>query len=254
MPIKHRCLGCNVTLQIPDSLAGQARPCPRCQTVNHFAPPPAPELEREDPLPRVRASALIRRQRSLMPAFWLGMAGLVGLTLWAAAGPLLRHRAARAFDGHVEAWGDLRHKPVPDGTPYLRGKVIIVRAPVAVTEHNGFRARRKIVQAARVDDDHWELPGDLRADEPDEVGTVVVCERANNKVGVYVRKKGSRGPVKHGYRHTVVLRIFDLASGVMTGTVTINGAEPSAVLDHPMDDGVGERPDIVRWLEALPRR
>src|SRR4051812_12060595 len=69
----------------------------------------------------------------------------------------IRARQVRPFEGKIVEYSSLNNfRPVEDDKPYVRGKIIAIDK-----------------QLVKVDPLFFELPGDLRADDPSEVGTVV---------------------------------------------------------------------------------
>ncbi len=75
----------------------------------------------------------------------------------------------------------------------------------------------------------FELPGDIAAHHPGEVGTVIQVERLLEEVGVY----GDQAPA---YRQNALVRLVDLGLGCTIGEAFIQGGEPP---EEKPDDGPG---------------
>ncbi len=93
----------------------------------------------------------------------------------------------------------------------------------------------------------FDLPPDIAARAPDEVGTVIQVERLLEHVGVY----DDQSPA---YRQNALVRIVDLGYGYAIGEAFIRGDDPPE--EKPGDGpGFGDPPDqqILALVEYLPR-
>lgn len=94
---------------------------------------------------------------------------------------------------------------------------------------------------------HFSLPEGLRANSPDEVGTVVLVEWKNMRFGTY----GESGIV--AYRIHALVNVIDPAKKVILAGQEFQGAEPPAQAPRGGGPGYGTKPvdQIVAYLEEL---
>lgn len=101
------------------------------------------------------------------------------------------------------------------------------------------------------DFDHlmFDLPAELRATGPKQVGTVVQTSYVANVVGTYT--SGDKG-----YQYTAVVKVIDRATGQLLATKRLLGSEPATQKTSHSGDNYGSRPsyEIVDWLASLPVR
>lgn len=152
----------------------------------------------------------------------LGVAGFFGVR------HLIRGRKLAPFKEQMAAYtaqpkGEAKEMP-------LRGKII----PIDIDKKE-------------VDDIYWEMPEDMRADKPDDVGTIVWLKWGKEQIGTYTG--GSAAEVQ-----TVVVTVIDKKEGVQTHTTSLRGGNPPQS-KKSSQSGVGPKPttEIINFLKALPR-
>lgn len=96
---------------------------------------------------------------------------------------------------------------------------------------------------------HDDLPGSLRAVDPEDVGTVVLVLEDWRKVGKY---SGGEPAWQDVWRVSVV----DLDRGRVVGRALLRGERPPYVADIEAGENYGPPPwdDLVAYLKRLPRR
>lgn len=116
-------------------------------------------------------------------------------------------------------------------TPYIKGKIVVVNK----TE-------------VKVDDPYFDLPEEVKALKPEDVGTIVWVTYEPSVVGRYTG--GSLG-----YRYTANVTVIDKASGTIIGRSTFKGGEPPST-KKGSGDAYGSKPsnDIKNYLLGLPRK
>ena len=121
-------------------------------------------------------------------------------------------------------------EPSLGGDVHIRGKAVVVD----VTDHV-------------VLPETFDLPPDIAARAPDEVGTVIQVERLLEHVGGY----DDQSPA---YRQNALVRIVDLGYGCAIGEAFIVGGDPPEEKDGD-GPGFGDSPDeqIPALVEGLPR-
>jgi hypothetical protein len=115
---------------------------------------------------------------------------------------------------------------------YIKGKVVLVESdPESLSVF------------------HDDLPGSLRAMEPDEVGTVVVIRQSWRKVGKY-----SDG--EPAFRDVWRITVVDLARRKVVGRALLRGDRPPFMADTSAGENYGDPPwhELVAYLKDLPRR
>lgn len=97
----------------------------------------------------------------------------------------------------------------------------------------------------------YEMPPDLKAVKPEEVGTVVHVDWVKQLEANY-----SYGPGTSAYRQNCTVTVIDLASqGVIAKNQFTGGDPPSSIGGHDTE-GVGPKPtkEVVAYLKNLPRQ
>jgi hypothetical protein len=162
-------------------------------------------------------------------AFWgliaviaLGVLGFFGVRY------LIRSRKLAPFNEQMAAY-TAQVSPTPRPGP-LRGKII----PVDVDKKE-------------VDGLYWDMPEDLRADRPDDVGTVVWLKWDKVKVGTY--EGGTAAEAQ-----TADVTVIDRKDWAVTHTTHIQGDDPPRTKKRS-ETGVGPRPtkQVIDYLKGLPR-
>jgi hypothetical protein len=180
---------------------------------------------------------------------FLGL-GVVALVVIGGIWWIISSIAARSkkapFDPYVEEY--LRPPEVPDwianaeadaqdpdyvapDPPTVAGKLVIVN-----------RDKKEI------DDLFVDLPDGLRAENPEEVGTVVWVSFARVAVGTYT--DGATG-----YAHSCTVHVIDKAGWTVTAIRRFQGSAPPSFKKHS-GDAEGSKPDsaVIEYLKNLPRK
>jgi len=147
--------------------------------------------------------------------------------------------AIAPFQAHLSEYitiSGLTSEPSPEGQyirgPYIRGKAIIMD-----TKDN------------KIDDIFFNLPDDLVAATPEEVGTVVWLKWANVLVGHYTPSGAS------GYKRTCEVTLIDMLEKAVINKKTFTGSSPPSSKTSG-GDAYGSKPtgDVIDYLKSLPRR
>jgi hypothetical protein len=116
-------------------------------------------------------------------------------------------------------------------TPYIKGKIVVVnKADI------------------KVDDPYFDLPEDVKAVKPEEVGTIVWVTYDPRLVGRYTNGAA-------GYQYTATVTVIDKANGTIVGRSSFTGSEPPST-KKGSGDAYGSKPsdDIKNYLLGLPRK
>lgn len=239
MAIVFQCSQCGTSIRAPEAAAGKSTKCPNCQVET-----PVPEAAPSTTSRKARPAAPSRRSHPVALGIYaaLGIAGLV-LAVW-LFGLWRKSGIESRFAEKAKEWGVL-DLPAVEEPPYRRGPVAVIRAPLVVNN--------QVKGDGELDDLHFELSGSVRADDPAEVKTVILCRHGGATVGTYVDSSGR--PVKAAVATSIGVTVFDLERGVRCGGHGIQGS-PDAVLESSLESGIGEvdAGEIVSWIEALPAK
>jgi hypothetical protein len=163
------------------------------------------------------------------------------VVLWSLAGVVIlvfvaigvirsvgRTKQAKMFEPHIESYVQ-EPKPLQSGGK-LKGKLVGV----------------DVVQK-EIDDLHFRLPAEMRAESPDEVKTVVQLVWDKDKVAEY-------GGGKPGWKQKCQVRVVDKQSGALLFTKSFVGSDPPLVIRPSQSAGWGDKPrtEIVSYLCTLP--
>jgi hypothetical protein len=171
------------------------------------------------------------RQKKGNKLSWIIILGIVGVIaagfgIWAMvrtvqADPFSKELPSYAADFSV---GDT-------SAPFTTGKMVIVN---------------KTTKA--VEDPYFDLPENLKATKPEEVGTIVQVTYEENQVGTYT--SGSKA-----YQYTARVNVVDKATGKIVGRTTFKGGEPPSSVKRG-SNGYGSRPteQIKTYLVGLARK
>jgi hypothetical protein len=104
------------------------------------------------------------------------------------------------------------------------------------------------VQDQSIDYLYFDLPDDLRADTPDQVGTVVQLRWSKTKVAEYTNGKPA-------YRQTCHAAVMNKGTGELVAEGDFQGGDPPSTIKSSQPDGTGSKPDkeVVDFLKRLPR-
>jgi hypothetical protein len=165
----------------------------------------------------------------------------IGIAVFAAIGITLavmyRHRSesAQSFERHLSEY--LRTpKPIdPSGEAFIRGKLVIVDPDKKAVDWTMFEL-----------DERW------RAQNPEEVGTVVWLNWGTKRVGEYRSGSNKRGDA---YVHTVRVTVIDKKTATIVGSIEFTGDDPPPAATG-FSDQYGTKPTnkVAIYLRSLPRR
>jgi hypothetical protein len=147
---------------------------------------------------------------------------------------LMRSSHLGKFKSHLGEYTAQPSRPAAaPASPYVKGKVI----PVEFKDG-----------AKDIDWIYWDMPKDLRADNPDEVGTVVWLEWSDKQVGEYT--DNSKALV-----WLCKVSVIDLGAKTLVGQRDFQGSDPPQS-DSGSGDVHGSKPtkEIVDYLKNLPRQ
>jgi len=115
---------------------------------------------------------------------------------------------------------------------YIRGKVITVD-----------------IGENKIDRIYFDLPGDMAAKNPEEVGTIIWLKWEDVRVGTYIPGGGT------AYERTCEVTIIDKLEAIIVDKKSFTGTEPPPTMLRE-GDGYGSKPtdEIVDYLESLPRQ
>ena len=150
-------------------------------------------------------------------AYWLVVFGLHSM-------------AVAPFKPHLAEYLAPTNGPVAQGP--LKGKVIVLDRVKGDVDWDVF----------------FDLPADLRAGKPEEVGTVVVIDWSKEKIDEY--KNGAPAYMQAGK-----VTVIDHARRAVVASSEFKGAEPPMEIDEHASEGNGPKPtkEIVAYLEGLPK-
>lgn len=254
--ISFDCPGCRKTLRAPRTMVGKRTSCPGCGTtfqvpldlepvreVASRTPTPAPRPYTPDPIRRRPRRTPLRSRSGLMDALLTPRAVLGGLVLLAiligviytAVRDAERAKKETPFSAALSEYLSLdpgKHKGELGGTVAVSGKLVIVDR-----------------EAGKVDPIYHELPPELLAAGPSEVGAVVWVEWHQIKVGYY---KGTGGGA---YRVDCTVTVFDKAKGSLVARKRFAGGAPPLVIHGSQREGTGSKPtsQIMKYLAGLVR-
>jgi len=161
--------------------------------------------------------------------------GILAVVVVAIAGTIgvrfsLHARRVDAFREHLESYAqEAKGDPTPGRR--MNGKLVAVD-----------------LDSKTIDDLHFDLPDDLRAETPEDVGTVVQLHWDKLQVGSYNGKPA--------WKQSCQVRVMDKPSGELIETQPFWGGDPPSAIDSNASAGWGSRPDkeIVEFLGTLPRQ
>jgi hypothetical protein len=95
---------------------------------------------------------------------------------------------------------------------------------------------------------YFDLPGDLKARKPEDVGTVVQLNWSEQQIGEYDDKAGA-------FVHLCTVNVVDLAKKQVVASRSFRGGEPPQEKSSS-GSAYGSKPtqDIVNFLKGLPRQ
>jgi hypothetical protein len=115
---------------------------------------------------------------------------------------------------------------------YIRGKVITVD-----------------IGENKLDQIYFDLPGDMAAKNPEEVGTIIWLKWEDVRFGTYLPGGGT------AYQRTCEVTIIDKLETIIVDKKSFTGTSPPPTMLKE-GDGYGSKPtdEVVDYLESLPRQ
>jgi hypothetical protein len=165
------------------------------------------------------------------------LAGTLALTLVIVSVCLVvratgRSAHAALFQGHIQEYLSITREQREQGE-YLRGKVIVVNTGDKEVDCDVF----------------FELPSELRAATPEEVGTIVRLKWGTKMVGMYVSGRGSEGAAD---AQTCEVTVIDKSIPAIVAWRSFQGDDPPM---HFTGARTGPKPvkAVVDFITSLPR-
>ncbi|MEW6360374.1 MAG: hypothetical protein AB1696_28840 [Planctomycetota bacterium] len=224
------------------------------------------------PLPNETGKTISRRRYGLL------VASGTTVLVWALACLLvgvLRIPTIRLFAPHIRAYArPVALKRPISANPYIRGRAIVIdeqystykAGPLESADENGICK----VPADRISEMHWLLPSSLRANRPDEVGTIVLLAWEASHEGYYDYAKNHprfpQSPIAQpnlpkGYAQQCKVTVIDatIPSIICTRTFTTN--PPSELPESYKgrlwsNNYIAPKPSkkVMEFLTALPKK
>ena len=173
-----------------------------------------------------------------MSLFWRIRLVILGVVVVALMGfgaywgvvTLLHSRAVAPFKPHMAEYLAPTNGPLGQGP--AKGKMIVLDRKTGDVDWDVFFA----------------LPDGLRADRPEDVGTVVLIDWSKEQIDQY--KNGAPA-----YRQSAKATVIDHARRAVIGTTQVQGTEPPIEIDSNASEGNGSKPskEIVEYLKSLTR-
>ena len=140
----------------------------------------------------------------------------------------------KVFGAHVQEYTVISglNPGFQSENPYIRGKVITVD-----------------IGENKLDQIYFDLPGDMTAKNPEEVGTIIWLKWEDVRVGTYSPSGEA------AYRITCEVTLIDKPEAILIDKKSFTGSEPPPTMLRE-GDGYGSKPtdEIVDYLESLPRQ
>jgi hypothetical protein len=180
--------------------------------------------------------------RIILAAVVLGLAGLL------AGRWIIRSTVAARFEKDVQSYAALAPESPPQGVPQPRPP-----QPGGVTGRVKGKMVVVNVHEGKIDDLHFSLPDDLRAANPEGVGTVVLLTWGKIKIS-------GEGPISSmrgvEYQQFCQLKVFDWESKSEVASRVFLGGFPESNLLR-LGPVTGPKPDaaqMLSFLAGLPRQ
>jgi hypothetical protein len=156
-----------------------------------------------------------------------GVAGFFGVRL------LLRANKVKPFKEHLATYTQPINQPEKEFT----SKKPIGKCVTVDMEKN------------EVDSIYFDLPDELRAETPDQVGTIVQLNWGKQQVNEY---EGG----KPAYKQRCDVLVVDRATMSAVAAETFWGSDPPSQIKSSQSEGSGDKPtdQVVNFLKGLPRR
>ena len=146
---------------------------------------------------------------------------------------MIRGKQMAPFQAHVQEYLAMAGPAAPTSEGYVKGKVITVDT-----------------KDKSIDYLYFDLPEELQAKTPDEVGTVVLLQWGEEQVGHYDSPTGPGA-----YKHTCQVILVDKERKAVVGGRRFVGSDPPQ-RKKSSESGYGSKPtsEIVTFLRTVPRK
>lgn len=153
------------------------------------------------------------------------------------------------FEDPVAALGPLREAIADYTGPFKGAASVKVYKPGAGKPQGYVKDRVVLVEDGSVPLFQNSLPARLRAETPDEVGTVVLIESSSRKVGEYTGGEPA-------WQTVWKVSVADVGKGRVVGRALLLGRHPPYTADIEAGENYGPPPwdELVAYLKKLPRR
>lgn len=154
----------------------------------------------------------------------VGVAGFFGVR------SMIRAKKVKPFETHLDAYMKESKGMEPTPGQKLAGKLITVD-----------------INERKIDYLYFDLPDNMRADNPEEVGTIVQLNWGKNQVGEYTGGKPA-------WKQYCFVSVMDKASGKLFFQNVFEGSDPPSTIKSSQSSGSSSKPsdEIVAFLKGLP--
>ncbi|MCW8133927.1 MAG: hypothetical protein KIS92_26515 [Planctomycetota bacterium] len=150
----------------------------------------------------------------------------------------------KAMTARFEELSTVPASKAPDG-PYLRGKAVVYD-----------------LERRDLDGVMWSIDPAIRAGSVDEIGSVILLDRKQVKVGKYVRvdREGKtvkdEGPKEDALIEVCVMTVVDRQASVVSAVHAFRGKEPDEVKRAQPGGNIGylQPHEIIAVIDQLPRK
>jgi hypothetical protein len=173
---------------------------------------------------------LRKRKRKVWQSVLLILTPILAVVIFAVVRYLILQSELDPFKSHLAEY--LSAAEVQQGEAYIHGKIIPVNVRNQTVDYSFY----------------YELPEELRASSPEEVGTVVWLDCTGSLVGTYTGGGGA-------YRWTCETQVVDLSIFRIVGEESFTGSDPPKTkLGSGDEHGSFPSDQIIAYLVALPRK
>lgn len=143
-----------------------------------------------------------------------------------------------SFDSHLNAYLNSPYTQAEKKLPYIRRKVVIVNTEQRNVDYLAYS----------------KLPDSIRAQKPNEAGTIVLVTWSKQKVGRYEDVETGKD-TGGAYRSIAHIRLIDWVSKEILAERDFFGEDPAGGLSRE-GDFTSQWPvfEIIKYLESLPQK
>jgi len=153
---------------------------------------------------------------------------------------IVRANKVKPFKQHIDAYAQPAKNEGPGkGDPQallgkVNGKVITVD-----------------LEKKEIDYLYFDLPNDLRAETPEDVGTVAQLQWGKHQL---TDRQYTNG--KPAFKQNCVVTLVDKATGNLIARQELWGGDPPSSIKSSQSEGTGSKPEkeVVDYLKGLPRK